>query len=221
MAAPKMTMALASLLLSGAFAHQSQSASQSVVTVETQQLGTTTSNGILLYSVNYCTVFQTTECGVGFATATNAVSVASESSAGYSAPVDSITQAVSSATSVVEASTVPGEPKPTMVWSDAATTVSQPTATVYSVTDSISSSAETNSVLAATGSEATSSGAPSASGSVTASEQSNATSILTHTSASGSMTAPAAPDRTNAGVVLEAFSGVAFGTVAVVMALFM
>ncbi|KAK1251622.1 hypothetical protein MKX07_007101 [Trichoderma sp. CBMAI-0711] len=221
MAAPKMTMALASLLLSGAFAHTSQPASQSIVSVETQQLGTTTSNGILLYSVNYCTVFQTTECGVGLATATEAVSVAAESSAGYSAPVDSITQAVSSAASAVEAPTAPGEPKPTMVWSDAATVVSQPTATVYSVTDSIGSSAETNSVLAATASEAASSGAPSASGSVTASEQSNATSILTHTSASGSMTAPAAPDRTNAGVVLEAFTGVAFGTVAMVMALFM
>lgn len=171
--------------------------------------------------MNYCTVFQTTECGPGLATATGAVSVASESSAGYSAPVDSITGAVSSATSVVEAFTVPGEPKPTMVWSDAATVVTQPSATVYSVTNSIGSSAETNSVLAATGSEAASSGAASVSSSVMANEQSNATSILTHTSASGSMTAPAAPDRTNAGVVLKAFSGVAFGTVAIVMALFM
>ncbi|KAL7805818.1 hypothetical protein V8C44DRAFT_351964 [Trichoderma aethiopicum] len=221
MAAPKMTMALASLLLSGAFAHDTQSASQSIVTVETQQVGTTTSNGVLLYSMNYCTVFQTTECGPGLATATGAVPVASESSAGYSAPVDSITGAVSSATPVIGASTVPGEPKPTMVWSDAATAVSQPSATVYSVTNSIGSSAETNSVLAATGSEAASSGAASVSSSVTANEQSNATSILTHTSASGSMTAPAAPDRTNAGVVLKAFSGVAFGTVAIVMALFM
>ncbi|TFB07147.1 hypothetical protein CCMA1212_000151 [Trichoderma ghanense] len=219
MAAPKMTMALASLLLSGVFAHNPQSDGQSIVTVETQQVGTTTSNGILLYSVNYCTVFQTTECGVGLATATEAVSAVSASSAGYSAPVDSITQAASSATSAVEASTIPGEPKPTMVWSDAATVVSQPTATVYSATDSIGSSAETNSVLAATGSEVTSS--VSASGSVTANEQSNATSVLTHTSPSGSMTAPAAPDRTNAGVVLNAFSGVAFGTVVVVMALFM
>ncbi|KAL6870463.1 hypothetical protein J3F83DRAFT_736427 [Trichoderma novae-zelandiae] len=223
MAAPKMTMALASLLLSGAFAHRLQSDGQSIVTVETQQLGTTTSNGVLLYSLNYCTVFQTTECGVGLATATEGVSVsfASESSAGYSAPVDSITQAVSSATSVV-GETVPGEPKPTMVWSDAATVVSQPTATVFSATDSIgSASVETNSVLAATGSEVASSGTASASGSVTANEQTNATSVLSHSSPSGSMTAPAAPDRTNAGVVLKAVSGVAFGTVAMAMALFM
>ncbi|PTB61933.1 hypothetical protein BBK36DRAFT_152404 [Trichoderma citrinoviride] len=213
MAAPKMTMAFASLVLSGVFAHNTQSDGQSIVTVETQQAGTTTSNGVLLYSMNYCTVFQTTECNIGLATATGVVPVVSEPASGYSAPVDSITPAVSS--------TLPGEPKPTMVWSDAATVVTQPTATVYSVTDSIGSSAETNSVLAATGSEVSSSGAASASSSVTANEQSNSTSVLTHSSPSGSMTAPAAPDRTSAGVVLKAFSGVAFGTLAMAMALFM
>ncbi|PNP56674.1 hypothetical protein THARTR1_03370 [Trichoderma harzianum] len=45
MATPKMTMALASLLLSGTFAATQYSDSQSTVTAEPQQIGTTTSNG--------------------------------------------------------------------------------------------------------------------------------------------------------------------------------
>ncbi|KAL6813707.1 hypothetical protein J3E69DRAFT_376012 [Trichoderma sp. SZMC 28015] len=212
MAAPKMTMALASLLLSGAFAATPYSDSQSTVTVETQQIGTTTSNGILMYSMNYCTVFESTQCQVSVTTATNAV--VPESSIGYSASVESTTQAVSV--------TPIGEPIPTTVWSHVDPGVPEPTVTVVSTTDTLGSpSLETNSVLAATGSTAITSGTTTASGSVTGKQQTNSTSVMSHDSPSGSMTAPSAPDRTSAGVALKAISGVAFGSLAIVMTLFM
>ncbi|KAL6804226.1 hypothetical protein J3E68DRAFT_423127 [Trichoderma sp. SZMC 28012] len=212
MAAPKMTMALASLLLSGAFAATPYSDSQSTVTVETQQIGTTTSNGILMYSMNYCTVIESTQCQVSVTTATNAV--VPESSIGYSASVESTTQAVSV--------TPIGEPIPTTVWSHVDPGVPEPTVTVVSTTDTLGSpSLETNSVLAATGSTAITSGTTTASGSVTGKQQTNSTSVMSHDSPSGSMTAPSAPDHTSAGVALKAISGVAFGGLAMVMALFM
>ncbi|KAF3067929.1 hypothetical protein CFAM422_008245 [Trichoderma lentiforme] len=212
MAAPKMTMALASLLLSGAFAATQYSDSQSTVTVETQQIGTTTSNGILMYSMNYCTVIESTQCQVSVTTATNAV--VPESSIGYSASVESTTQAVSV--------TPIGEPIPTTVWSHVDPGVPEPTVTVVSTTDTIGSpSLETNSVLAATGSTTITSGITTASGSVTGKQQTNSTSGMSHDSPSGSMTAPSAPDRTSAGVALKAISGVAFGGLAMVMTLFM
>ncbi|KAH0529593.1 hypothetical protein TsFJ059_004317 [Trichoderma semiorbis] len=212
MAAPKMTMALASLLLSGAFAATQYSDSQSTVTVETQQIGTTTSNGILMYSMNYCTVIENTQCQISVTTATNAV--VPESSIGYSASVESTTQAVSV--------TPIGEPIPTTVWSHVDPGVPEPTVTVVSTTDTLGSpSLETNSVLAATGSTAVTSGTTTASGSVTGKQQTNSTSVMSHDSPSGSMTAPSAPDRTSAGVALKAISGVAFGGLTMVMALFM
>ncbi|KAL7790209.1 hypothetical protein V8C43DRAFT_95343 [Trichoderma afarasin] len=212
MAAPKMTMALASLLLSGAFAATQYLDSQSTVTVEAQQIGTTTSNGILMYSMNYCTVIESTQCQVSVTTATNAV--VPESSIGYSASVESTTQAVSI--------TPIGEPIPTTVWSHVDPGVPEPTAAVVSTTDTLGSpSLETNSVLAATGSTAITSGTTTASGSVTGKQQTNSTSVMSHDSPSGSMTAPSAPDRTSAGVALKAISGVAFGGLAMVMTLFM
>ncbi|KKP01299.1 hypothetical protein THAR02_06616 [Trichoderma harzianum] len=207
-----MTMALASLLLSGAFAATQYSDSQSTVTVETQQIGTTTSNGILMYSMNYCTVIENTQCQVSVTTATNAV--VPESSIGYSASVESTTQAVSV--------TPIGEPIPTTVWSHVDPGAPEPTVTVVSTTDTLGSpSLETNSVLAATGSAAITSGTATASGSVTGKQQTNSTSVMSHDSPSGSMTAPSAPDRTSAGVALKAISGVAFGGLAMVMTLFM
>ncbi|EHK23489.1 uncharacterized protein TRIVIDRAFT_220753 [Trichoderma virens Gv29-8] len=216
MAAPKMTMALASLLLSGVFAVTPYSDSQSTVTAEPQQIGTTTSNGILMYSMNYCTIVESTQCQVSLSTATNAVP---ESSAGYSASVDSTTQAVSAVGQTVISS---GEPAPTTVWSDSAPGAPQPTATVVSVTDSLGSPAlETDSVLAATGSTAITSGMPMATGSATGKQQTNSTSVMSHDSPSGSMTAPSAPDHTSAGVALKAISGLAFGTLAMVMTFFM
>ncbi|KAM6478973.1 hypothetical protein HDV62DRAFT_393491 [Trichoderma sp. SZMC 28011] len=212
MATPKMTMALASLLLSGAFATTQYSDSQSTVTVETQQIGTTTSNGMLMYSMNYCTVIESTQCQVSVTTATSAV--VPESSIGYSASVESTTQAVSV--------TPIGEPIPTTVWSHVDPGVPEPTVTVVSTTDTLGSpSLETNSVLAATGSAALTSGTTTASGSVTGKQQTNSTSVMSHDSPSGSMTAPSAPDRTSAGMALKAISGVAFGGLAMVMTLFM
>ncbi|KAK4063945.1 uncharacterized protein Triagg1_9273 [Trichoderma aggressivum f. europaeum] len=218
MATPKMTMALASLLLSGAFAATQYSDSQSTVTVESQQIGTTTSNGILMYSMNYCTVIENTQCQISLSTATDVV--VAESSIGYSASVDSTTQAVS-VTSVIE-------PIPTTAWPHVDPGAPQPTVvTVVSTTDALGSpSMETNSVLAATGSAATdstviTSGTATASGSVTGKQQTNSTSVMSHDSPSGSITAPSAPDRTSAGVALKAISGVAFGGLAMVMTFFM
>lgn len=168
-----------------------------------------------MYSMNYCTVIESTQCQVSLATATNAVPP--ESSAGYSAPViESTTQAVS-ATSAVGETIISGTTA--TVWTEVAPGAPQPTATVVSTTDSLGSpSLETNSVLAATGSTVISSGTPTASGSVTGKQQTNSTSVLTHDSPSGSMTAPSAPDRTNAGAALKAFSGMAFGVATMVMA---
>ncbi|KAL6815785.1 hypothetical protein GGI42DRAFT_348711 [Trichoderma sp. SZMC 28013] len=217
MATPKMTMALASLLLSGAFATTQYSDSQSTVTAEPQQIGTTTSNGILMYSMNYCTVIENTQCQVSLSTATDVV--VAESSIGYSASVDSTTQAVS-VTSVIE-------PIPTTAWPHVDPGAPQPTVTVVSTTDALGSpSMETNSVLAATGSTATdstviTSGTTTASGSVTGKQQTNSTSVMSHDSPSGSITAPSAPDRTSAGAALKAISGVAFGGLAMVMTFFM
>ncbi|KAL7951437.1 hypothetical protein V8C42DRAFT_356734 [Trichoderma barbatum] len=218
MAAPKMTMALASLLLSGVFAVTPYSDSQSTVTAEPQQIGTTTSNGILMYSMNYCTVIESTKCQVSLATATNAVP-----SAGYSAPVvEPTTQIVSVTSAVGETIIYGGEPAPTMVWSEATPGASQPSTNVVSTIESLGSpSLETNSILAATGSAAITSGTPTASGSVTGKQQTNSTSVLAHESPSSSITAASAPDRTNAGAALKAVSSVAFGAVAIVMAFFM
>ncbi|KAM0262453.1 hypothetical protein ACHAQJ_001707 [Trichoderma viride] len=223
MAAPKMTMALAGLLLTGAFAMTPYSDCQSTVTVEPQQIGSTTSNGILMYSMNYCTVIESTQCQMSLATATNAVPP--ESSAGYSAPVvESTTQAVS-ATSAVGETSVPGEPVPTTIMTEIAPGAPQPTGqtatTVISTTDSLGNpTLATSSVLAATGSAVVTSGSLSASGSATGKQQTNSTSVLTHDSPSGSMTAPSAPDRTNAGAILKALPSVAFGVAAMVMANF-
>ncbi|KAL7938887.1 hypothetical protein V8C35DRAFT_276109 [Trichoderma chlorosporum] len=220
MTAPKMTVALASLLLSGAFATTPYSDSQSTVTAEPQQVGTTTSNGILMYSMNYCTVIESTKCQVSLATATDAVPL--ESSAGYSAPVEPNTPVTSVTSTAGETLVSGGEPAPTTVWSDVAPGAPQSTVTFGSSTDSLGEpSQETNSVLAATGSTAITSGTPTASVSVTGKEQTNSTSATGSGSPSGSITAPSAPDRTSAGMVLKAVSGVAFGTLAMVMALFM
>lgn len=166
--------------------------------------------------MNYCTIVESTQCQVSLSTATNAVP---ESSAGYSASVDSTTQAVSAVGQTVISS---GEPAPTTVWSDSAPGAPQPTATVVSVTDSLGSPAlETDSVLAATGSTAITSGMPMATGSATGKQQTNSTSVMSHDSPSGSMTAPSTPDHTSAGVALKAISGLAFGTLAMVMTFFM
>ncbi|PNP56675.1 hypothetical protein THARTR1_03371 [Trichoderma harzianum] len=170
-----------------------------------------------MYSMNYCTVIENTQCQVSLSTATNVV--VPESSLGYSASVDSTTQAVSV--------TPIGEPIPTTVWSDIAPGSPQPTVTVVLTTDALGSpSMETNSVLAATGSTASdstaiTSGSTMASGSVTGKQQTNSTSVMSHDSPSGSITAPSAPDRTSAGAALKAISGVAFGGLAMVMTFFM
>ncbi|KAL7797293.1 hypothetical protein V8C37DRAFT_399905 [Trichoderma ceciliae] len=225
MPAPKMTMALASLLLSGAFAVTPYADGQSIVTVEPQQIGSTTSNGILVYSMNCCTVIESTQCQVSLSTATNAVPP--ESSAGYSAPAIESTAQAASATSAAGQTIVSGEPVPTTAVTEVAPgspqPTSQPAATVISTTDSLGNpTLETNSVLAATGSTVVTSGTVSASSSITGKQQINSTSIFTHDSPSGSpsgsMTAPSAPDQTNAGVALKVLPSVAFGVATMVMA---
>ncbi|RFU77748.1 hypothetical protein TARUN_4459 [Trichoderma arundinaceum] len=218
-----MTMALASLLLSGAFAITAYSDGQSTVTAEPQQIGSTTSNGILMYSINYCTVIESTQCQVSISTATNAVSPVS--SAGYSTLVVESTTQAASPTSAAGWTIVPGNPVPTTIVTEVAPgapqLTGQPAATVISTTDSPGNpTLETSSVLAATGPTVVTSGTLSASGSVTGKQQINSTSVLTHDSPSGSMTAPSAPDRTNAGVALKAFPSLAFGVVAIVMTYF-
>ncbi|KAH6606041.1 hypothetical protein Trco_005194 [Trichoderma cornu-damae] len=224
MAAPKMTMALASLLLSGAFAITPYSDGQATVTVEPQQIGSTTSNvlGILIYSMNCCTVVESTQCQVSLSTATDAVPP--ESSAAYSAPVvEPTTQDAYPATSAVVDTIAHGWPVPTTVVTEVAPgapqPTSQPAATVVSATEGTGNpTLETDSVLAATGSAEVTSGTLSASSSITGKQQANSTSVFTHDSPSGSMTAPSAPDRTNAGAALKAFPSIAFGVATMAVA---
>ncbi|PNP44509.1 hypothetical protein TGAMA5MH_03638 [Trichoderma gamsii] len=228
MAGPKMTMALASLLLSGAFAITPYSDCQSTVTAEPQQIGSTTSNGILMYSMNYCTVIDGTQCHVSLATATTAVAPETPS-AGYSAPAIESTIEAASATQVVEATIVPGEPVPTTAITEVSPGAPQPTvktaATVISTTDSLGNpTLQTSSILATTGSAVTTSGAvsasSSASGSTTGMQHVNSTATSSNDSPSGSMTAPSAPDRTSAGAAIKAISNVALGTAVMIMAYF-
>ncbi|UKZ67197.1 uncharacterized protein TrAtP1_008362 [Trichoderma atroviride] len=232
MAGPKMTMALASLLLSGAFAITPYSDCQSTVTAEPQQIGSTTSNGILMYSMNYCTVIESTQCHVSLATATTAVAPETLS-AGYSAPAIESTIEAASATQVVEATIVPGEPVPTTVMAEVSSGAPQSTgetaATVISTTDSLGNpTLQTSSILVATESAVTTSGtfsasssaSSSASGSTTGKQQTNSTATSSHDSPSGSMTAPSAPDRTSAGAAIKAISSVALGTAVMIMAYF-
>jgi hypothetical protein len=176
-----------------------------------------------MYSMQYCTVIENTQCQVSLTTATNAV--LPESSAGYSAPVIESTTQAESVTPAVGETVIPGEPVPTTVVTEVAPgapqTTGQIAATVISTTDSLGNpTLKTSSVLAATGSAVVTSGTLSASGSVTGKQQINSTSAFTHDSPSGSMTAPSAPDRTNAGATLKALPSVAFGVAAMAMAYF-
>ncbi|KAL7918773.1 hypothetical protein ACQKWADRAFT_323526 [Trichoderma austrokoningii] len=219
-----MTMALASLLLSGAFATTPYSDCQSTVTAEPQQIGSTTSNGVLMYSMNYCTIIESTQCHVSLATATSAVAPETPS-AGYSAPaVESTIEAASaSATPVVEATIVPGEPVPTMVMTEVSPGAPQSTGEtatpVISTTDSLGNpTVKTSSILAATETAVTTSS--SVSGATTGIQHANSTAASSTDSPSGSMTAPSAPDRTNVGAALKALPGVALGTAVIIMAYF-
>ncbi|GFP54902.1 hypothetical protein ACSS6W_002799 [Trichoderma asperelloides] len=222
MAAPKMTMALAGLFVSGAFATTPFSDCQSTVTAEPQQIGSTTSNGVLMYSMNYCTVIESTQCHVSLATATTAV--APESSADYSAPTIESTIQAATTTPVIEETIVPSEPAPTTVMTEVAPDASQATgeiaATVISTTDSLGNPTLETSSGVATGSAVTTGGTLSASSSATGKQQTNSTATSSKDSPSGSMTAPSAPDRTSAGAVLKALPSVALGTAAMVMVYF-
>lgn len=173
--------------------------------------------------MNYCTVIESTQCQVSLATATTAVTP--ESSAGYSAPAVESTIQAASATPVVEGTIVPGEPAPTTAATEVIPDAPQPTgetaASVISTTDSLGNpTLKTSSILAATGSVVTTGGTLSASSSATGKQQINSTAASSNGSPSGSMTAPSAPDRTNAGAVLKTLPSVALGTAAMVLAYF-
>lgn len=180
-----------------------------------------------MYSMNYCTVIESTQCQVSLATATTAV--APESSAGYSAPAIDSTIEAASATPVVEATIVPGEPVPTTAMAEvspgAPQSTSETAATVISTTDSLGNpTLKTSSILAATGSAVITSATISASGSTSGStagmQHANSTAASSHDSPSGSMTAPSAPDRTSAGAALKALPSVTLGTAVMIMAYF-
>jgi hypothetical protein len=184
-----------------------------------------------MYSMNYCTVVENTQCHVSLATATAVA--APDSSAGYSAPAVESTIEATSATPVVEATVVPGEPVPTTAMtglsSGAPQSIGETAATVISTTDSLSNpTLQTSSILAATGSAITTSGvfsvsssaSASASESTTGTQQTNSTAASSHESPSGSMTAPSAPDRTSAGAAFKALPVVALGAVVMITAYF-
>jgi hypothetical protein len=180
-----------------------------------------------MYSMNYCTVVENTQCHVSLATATAVA--APDSSAGYSAPAVESTIEATSATPVVEATVVPGEPVPTTAMtglsSGAPQSIGETAATVISTTDSLSNpTLQTSSILAATGSAITTSGvfsvSSSASESTTGTQQTNSTAASSHESPSGSMTAPSAPDRTSAGAAFKALPVVALGAVVMITAYF-
>lgn len=184
-----------------------------------------------MYSMNYCTVIESTQCHVSLATATTAVGPETPS-AGYSAPAIESTIEAASATPVVEATIVPGEPVPTTAMTEASPGAPQSTgetaATVISTTDSLGNPTLQTSSILATGSAVTTSGSfsalssvsGSASGSTTSMQQTNSTATSSYDSPSGSMTAPSAPDRTSAGAAIKAISSVALGTAVMVMAYF-
>lgn len=185
-----------------------------------------------MYSMNYCTVIESTQCHVSMATATTAVAPETPS-AGYSAPAIESTIEAASATPVVEATVVPGEPVPTTAMTEASPGAPQSTAetaaTVISTTDSLGNpTLQTSSILTATGSavatsggfSASSSASGSVSGSTTGMQQTNSTAISSHDTPSGSMTAPSAPDRTSAGVAIKAISSAVLGTAVMIMAYF-
>ncbi|KAK2595393.1 hypothetical protein QQS21_006865 [Conoideocrella luteorostrata] len=117
---------------------QSASNAQSTETLQPQTVGTATSNGAFLVSVNYCTVVMNTQCMVSVMT-----SAASPASASSAAPVETTNPAIESATiptlfsiptSAAAPSTEASMPSETQPPSSYGTEMTQPAPTASSPT---------------------------------------------------------------------------------------
>ncbi|GAB0132115.1 hypothetical protein EsDP_00000559 [Epichloe bromicola] len=138
MSASKMTVFTGAVALLGAFATgglaQSLSNAQSTQTLQPSPVGTTTSNGALLVSMNYCTVVMNTQCQMSVMT--SAAPPPSQASASSAAPVETTNPAIESVpiptpfsvpTSAVAPSTE--APSPTDASSSYGTEVTEPATT--------------------------------------------------------------------------------------------
>ncbi|KAK5995569.1 hypothetical protein PT974_03982 [Cladobotryum mycophilum] len=208
--------------------------SETTVTVEPYVVGSATSSGVVVYSMNYCTIVQNTACQVTLSTGGQAPpeystvsTVVGESTGVVTVPVSTTVGGETAITAISGTDVSISQFTPEVTQSGEAgvpVTDGQPSTTVISTTDRVGSpTLLTTSLVAATDSViiSTETAGETASSASTTGRESNSTVAVTHqppgTTASTTTGADSAPSHTGAGADLQVIPAAALGAAIMAM----